>query len=367
MLLISAGVNAQNVGVGTTTPPSRLTVVGSASNPTIPDTSSTGVFRVGVGSNNNNGIDFGKSGTSPFSGWIQSGFNGSILDPLSLQPLGGSVGIGVLAPHASAALEVTSIDNNKGFLPPRMTLAQRDAIASPAAGLTIYNSSNNCLETWDGAQWYGPCSILSASYPGSTVFCSGIVTKVVPVLNPATGKTWMDRNLGAGSAATSNTDANSYGDLYQWGRRSDGHQCRTSGTTTTLSSSDIPSHGNFILAPNSPNDWRSPQNNALWQGVSGTNNPCPTGYRLPTSAEWQAERSSWSSDNAAGAIASPLKLPLAGRRSFIGGVEFVGINGYYWSSTIFGLAPYYLGFGSSTASVSPLSRAFGFSVRCLKD
>jgi hypothetical protein len=86
-------------------------------------------------------------------------------------------------------------------------------------------------------------------------------TEIVEVFNPATGKTWMDRNLGASRAATSSTDAEAYGDLYQWGRAADGHQKRTSGTTSTLSNSDTPGHGNFILAPKiSPWDWRSPQN-----------------------------------------------------------------------------------------------------------
>ena len=99
----------------------------------------------------------------------------------------------------------------------------------------------------------------------------------------------MDRNLGATQAATSSTDVDAYGDLYQWGRRSDGHQCRTSATTSTLSSTDQPAHGNFIIAPSSPYDWRSPQNANLWQGVNGINNPCPSGYRLPTEAELEAE------------------------------------------------------------------------------
>ena len=58
----------------------------------------------------------------------------------------------------------------------------------------------------------------------------------------------MDRNLGATQAATSSTDVDAYGDLYQWGRFSDGHQCRTSATTSTLSSIDQPAHGDFIYS-----------------------------------------------------------------------------------------------------------------------
>ena len=92
----------------------------------------------------------------------------------------------------------------------------------------------------------------SGTYPPNSVFCSGTPTAIVDVTNPTTGRIWMDRNLGATQAATSSTDANSYGDLYQWGRRSDGHQCRTSATTTTLSSTDQPANASFIVAPNTP-------------------------------------------------------------------------------------------------------------------
>lgn len=44
LLCCSFQLTAQNVGVGTTTPPSKLTTVGTASNPSIPGTTSTGVW-----------------------------------------------------------------------------------------------------------------------------------------------------------------------------------------------------------------------------------------------------------------------------------------------------------------------------------
>ncbi|TVQ66901.1 MAG: hypothetical protein EA363_12740 [Balneolaceae bacterium] len=185
------------------------------------------------------------------------------------------------------------------------------------------------------------------------------VTTVVEVTNPVTGRVWMDRNLGASRAATSSTDTLAYGDLYQWGRPADGHQKRNSPTTSTLSSSDQPGHGSFILAPDRPYNWRSPRNNDLWQGVNGINNPCPAGYRLPTETEWSTERASWHSKNATGAFDSPLKLPMAGNRNETSGsLLVVGSAGHYWSGD---------GAMSFTSNTFTYRRATGASVRCIKD
>jgi uncharacterized protein (TIGR02145 family) len=198
--------------------------------------------------------------------------------------------------------------------------------------------------------------------------CAGVTPPPGFGVVSSSGKCWLDRNLGASRVAQSSTDTLAYGDLYQWGRFTDGHEIRTSGTTSTLSSSNTPEHGNFILAPSSPYDWRSPQNNNLWQGVSGTNNPCPAGYRLPTEAEWNAERQSWSSNNAAGAFNSPLKLPVAGGRSLSNGsLSGVGSYGSYWSATVDGTSSRLLYFFSSNAYMGSGFRASGRSVRCLKD
>ena len=213
----------------------------------------------------------------------------------------------------------------------------------------------------------------TGTYPPGTVHCLGTPTAVVDVTNPATGKTWMDRNLGASRAATSSTDAQAYGDLYQWGRGADGHQCRTSPTTSTLSSTDQPGHGDFITSNQVAYlDWRSPQNTNLWQGVNGVNNPCPSGYRLPTETELNAERLSWSQNNSAGAFASPLSLPMAGSRNGSNGSLYdVGTDGIYWSSTFSSTVSYTLsrrlGFGSGAANMSLDFQADGHSVRCLKD
>ena len=57
-------------------------------------------------------------------------------------------GIGTTYPDSSARLEVSS--TTQGFLPPRMTTAQRDAITSPAPGLLVYNTTLGCLQVHTG-------------------------------------------------------------------------------------------------------------------------------------------------------------------------------------------------------------------------
>lgn len=117
-----------------------------------------------------------------------------------------------------------------------------------------------------------------------------------------------------------------------------------------------------------PSDWRYPKNDNLWQGVSGVNNPCPSGFRLPTDTELNTERASWSSDNAAGAFGSPLKLVAAGYRFYrTGALDITGSDGYYWSSTVKGNYIRDLGFHSSGASIYDSISATGRSVRCIKD
>jgi uncharacterized protein (TIGR02145 family) len=226
-----------------------------------------------------------------------------------------------------------------------------------------------------------------------------VTTEVVEVKS-LTGRIWMDRNLGASQVATccaegvfaTEADKKSYGDLYQWGRGADGHEKLNfipghetlSSTTTSLSAKDVPGHGNFIISNAYPDDWRSPQNNDLWQGVNGSNNPCPIGYRLPTDAEWEAERLSWSSNDAIGAFASPLKLPLAGYRDLDSSIPIdTDTYGYYWSSSVcasddgtdkkeysrylfIGNKQVY-GNPSGDAIIGGTKRVSGLSVRCIKD
>jgi len=64
----------------------------------------------------------------------------------------GSVGIGTLSPDVSALLDVSS--TTKGFLPPRMSTAQRDAIGGATQeGLIIYNVTTDKLQVFAAGAW----------------------------------------------------------------------------------------------------------------------------------------------------------------------------------------------------------------------
>lgn len=73
----------------------------------------------------------------------------------------GNVGIGTTDPTASAALELSATD--KGFLPPRLTIAQRDALNPKTPGLMIYNTDENCMQYWNSVIWKGNCTTVAGA------------------------------------------------------------------------------------------------------------------------------------------------------------------------------------------------------------
>lgn len=64
---------------------------------------------------------------------------------------GQNVGIGTNTPDSSALLHLEATD--MGFLWPRMTTPQRNAIPGPATGLTIYNMQDSTIQYWNGVCW----------------------------------------------------------------------------------------------------------------------------------------------------------------------------------------------------------------------
>ncbi|MDR1877319.1 MAG: hypothetical protein LBQ84_06810, partial [Flavobacteriaceae bacterium] len=280
-----------------------------------------------------------------------------------------------------------------GLVEPALTVAKK-----AFTGAVVYNTYDSFgqgkgIYTWDGEKW--------------TYIGGGIGTSIGRVYyldntdsnNPVTD--WLEfmaYNLGATPMSIdqqiAETDVNKikiiYGDLYQWGRKTDGHEKRES----TISNNQVQvgnytSAGNqFVIINTSPNDWLEGNNSkpGRWGGTTGAdsniptsrgeNDPCPPNFRVPTMDEWigiingigntanipeggnGVNRWVWQdggtttvsgwliyppkqgvttpSENDEDYESTPtLFLPVAGmRHRDDGNITDVGIRGYYWSSTV---------------------------------
>jgi hypothetical protein len=119
----------------------------------------------------------GNSGTNPVNDFIGTTdskpliFRTNGLERMRITE-NGNLGVGTIAPQSSAIFEANS--TSQGFLPPRMTTAQRDAITNPAVGLLIFNISTNCLNMYYGTSWHEICQ----TYRG-IIATGGTVTEYV--------------------------------------------------------------------------------------------------------------------------------------------------------------------------------------------
>jgi hypothetical protein len=194
------------------------------------------------------------------------------------------------------------------------------------------------------------------------------------VISPYTGKVWLDRNLGASQTCTALDDTACYGDYYQWGRNTDGHEKLTSVTTVTQAT-DINSAGTDFITSDSTYsyDWAqsADSDGSLrifnWSKTDGTS-VCPVGYRVPTITELAAETVDQGEANNTDAFNNFLKLPSSGTRGISSGTMYYqGSSGYVWSASPFSPFAQFLGFNFSNAYTSFDYCANGRSIRCLKD
>jgi len=96
-------------------------------------------------------------------------------------------------PHSSAILDLQSTE--KGFLPPRMTTLQRNAIQDPAEGLQIFNTTTKCVEIFVSNNWHNMFCCTVPAQPdvisGPSDICDGsVVTYSVSPLSEATSYNW---------------------------------------------------------------------------------------------------------------------------------------------------------------------------------
>lgn len=125
-----------------------------------------------------------------------------------------------------------------------------------------------------------------------------------------------------------------------------------------------------------------------WYAVADQRNVCPTGWHVPSDAEWttlttflggelvaggkmkSTGTQYWTSPNSDADNSSGFSGLPGGLRYFAGALDDIGYNGYWWSSSQFnGNSAWYRGlyYGLSTVGRTNFNKLSGFSVRCLKD
>jgi hypothetical protein len=216
------------------------------------------------------------------------------------------------------------------------------------------------------------------------------------ITSPHTDKQWLDRNLGATMVCSKSrddagegfTDATyiasqeaCFGDYYQWGRNADGHEVSTSEHNATQATQIDPVQtaveGKFITDDGTNDyDWakavdgNGSTRQAKWSATDGSS-VCPVGFRVPSIAELRAElldAGSAEIQNRDDAFDSFLALPSAGSRNYgSASMVYVGSWGVVWASSVDGSSSRYLRWSSGDADWSNGLRAYGFSVRCLRD
>jgi len=283
------------------------------------------------------------------------------------------VGIGTNTPDPSAKLEITS--TNSGFLPPRMTTAERNAIANPAAGLQIYNTTTDCLEIFSKGRWQ---KMFCGVDDTATIVDSTLLTDIDGHTYPTVkicDQTWMSKNLDVahyrnGDTIPQVTNNNQWSNLTIGAWRWYNNDSATYGSV----------YGRLYN----------------WYAVNDPRGIAPAGWHVPSDGEWNqlvkcvdpnADTTTigWLNTNAGGSLKSIVgwnnggngtdslgfKALPGGYINSNGSLFNIGISGSWWSNTMNGNAyAWYRTIGYESARINKNDfgeKALGFSVRCIKD
>ena len=274
-------------------------------------------------------------------------------------------------PDNSAILDIKSTTG--GLLIPRMTTTERNAISNPAQSLIIYNLTTKCVEIYESNQWQtiwcnDPCSGVS------TISYDGVTYNIVKIGSQC----WFKENL----RTTKYNDNNSIPEV-------------TDASIWTSTTS-----GAYCCYDNNPSNCDTYGALYNWYAVN-TGKLCPRGWHVPSDAEWctlenyveantdpncnlwewrgintgghlkEADTTHWASPNTGADNSSGFTALPGGSRKYSDGSFYVlGLNGYWWSSTVYD-ASYawhrFLHYHNAGVYRDCHDYGDGFAVRCLKD
>ncbi len=266
------------------------------------------------------------------------------------------------AADGSAMLDVISAD--KGFLPPRMTQAQRDGISSPVAGLLIYQTNETPgYYYYNGSNWTGITGTGAGAI--STTACIDYDDNAYPTFTIGS-QVWMAENLRVthyrnGDAIPNEIDAGN------WAGLSTGVYC-------------------WYDNDQSANEKYGALYN--WYTVYDSRGLCPEDWHVPTDAEWttlttylggtsvaggkmKATSDLWNSPNTDATNSSSFSGLPGGFRYNNGAFNSIGTSGLWWSSTESSSNSawyrnlYY--YNGNVYVYNNYGKQYGFSVRCLRD
>ena len=277
-----------------------------------------------------------------------------------------NVGIGTTAPNASAQLDVSS--TNTGFLPPRMTYAQRNAIVNPAAGLIVYctDCANGEMQFYNGASWIN----MSVGIGSAPIINLPSVTIGAQV--------WTTQNLNV-STYRDGTPIPKVEDAATWGSLTTGAYCYYNNDSATYATV----YGKLY-------NWYAVTgiyDSSSLSDLSLRKNLAPTGYHIPSDGEWitltttlggeslaggkmkEVGTTYWTTPNTGATNSSGFAGLPGGYRA--NSFYHIGFYGHWWSSTetnAINASFCFLNFENSLIyRFNDASKAVGFSVRCVKD
>ena len=284
------------------------------------------------------------------------------------------VGIGVSTADRNPSAQLEVFSTTKGFLPPRMTEAQRNLIpvTSASAGLIVYCTNcglNGEWQGYNGSSWTNMVGGAAAAAAGDVTIGNVTIGNQV----------WTTQNLNV-STYRDGTPIPRVDNNTTWASLTTGAYCYYDNDSATYAAVYGKLYNWYAVA-------------GIWD-VASFNNPslrknlAPVGYHIPSDSMWTtltdylgvlslaggkmkvAGTTRWTTPNTGATNSSGFSGLPGGLRSLNGTFYYIGNYGYWWSSTenlTSGAWSRYLYYNLSDVYRDYVNKTSGFSVRCLRD